>query len=380
MSRKLTKRRIFDIIQIGNKEDLPSKSFDIFISATIIINIIVMFLKTFDEASPILSILNFLEIITMIFFCIEYALRIWTATYLYPNKSEFKSILRFVISYDGIIDLLTILPFFFLSGFVVFRMLRVVRIFHLFRLNAQYDSFNVITNVLKDKKNQLISSIFVILILMLSASIGMYSAEHPAQPEVFKNAFSGFWWALATISTIGYGDIFPITTLGKIMAGIFTFAGIGVIAIPSGIISAGFVEQYTNMKNIVDEHNLNFITIHINNSSPWKGLKIKDLKLHKGIIISLIIRGDEDIVPNGDLILQTNDKLILTGEGCAEISMHLSDIRITNNHEWIGKQIKDLDISRKILLISIKRNGNNIVPNGNTVIKKNDIIIICKKD
>ena len=113
--------------------------------------------------------------------------------------SKSRATIRFLVSFDGIVDLLTIIPAFFLSGFVIFRMLRVARVFHLFRLNAKYDSFNVITTVLYEKRNQIISSVFIVLILMLASSLCMYSVEHDAQPEVFRNAFSGIWWSMSTL-------------------------------------------------------------------------------------------------------------------------------------------------------------------------------------
>lgn len=144
-----------------------------------------------------------------------------------------------MVSFDGVVDILTIVPVFFLSGFVIFRMLRVARIFHLFRLNARYDSFNVITTVLYEKRNQIISSVFIVVILMLASSLCMYSVEHDAQPEVFRNAFSGVWWSMSTLLTVGYGDIYPITTLGRLMAICIAYLGVGVVAIPTGIISAG---------------------------------------------------------------------------------------------------------------------------------------------
>ena len=129
---------------------------------------------------------------------------------------------------------------------VIFRMLRVARIFHLFRLNAKYDSFNIITTVLyeNEKRNQIISSVFIVFILMLASSLCMYSVEHEAQPTVFRNAFSGIWWSMSTLLTVGYGDIYPVTTLGRIMAICIAYLGVGAVAIPTGIISAGFVEQY----------------------------------------------------------------------------------------------------------------------------------------
>ena len=172
------KKRIFDIIQIGNKDDLPSRSFDYFIVSAIIINILIAFLDTFDELSVFYSLFGIIEAVTIIIFIIEYLLRIWTSDCLYPDCGRGKAVLKFLFSFDGIVDLLTILPFFFLDGFIVFRMLRVVRIFRLFRVNAQYYSFNIITNVLYEKRNQIASSVFIIITLMLASSIGMYGAEH----------------------------------------------------------------------------------------------------------------------------------------------------------------------------------------------------------
>lgn len=172
------KEKIFNIIQIGDKSNRLSRAFDIFITITIVCNILVTFLQTFDQLASFSGLFFVVEAVTVFIFCIEYALRIWTANYLYPGMSKCQTTIRFLVSFDGIVDLFTIIPAFFLSGFVIFRMLRVARIFHLFRLNAKYDSFNVITTVLYEKRNQIISSVFIVLIL-----------------------------------TVGYGDIYPITTL-----------------------------------------------------------------------------------------------------------------------------------------------------------------------
>ena len=208
------KEKIFNIIQIGDKSNPISRMFDIFITVTIVANILVTFLLTFDELAFLTTVFKIVEYITIFIFCVEYILRIWTAEYLYPDKSKGRSKLRFLVSFDGIVDFFTIVPVFFLSGFVIFRMLRVARIFHLFRLNAKYDSFNVITTVLYEKRNQIISSVFIVLILMLASSLCMYSVEHDAQPAVFRNAFSGIWWSMSTLLTVGYGDIYPSTTRG----------------------------------------------------------------------------------------------------------------------------------------------------------------------
>lgn len=307
------KKRIFDIIQIGNKEDFPSRFFDIFIVITILLNVLIMFCDTFEQLSPFFKTFKVIEIITIGIFCVEYVLRIWTSNYLYPEKTKKGAILKFLVSYDGIIDLLTILPFFYLSGFIVFRMLRVVRIFHLFRINAQYDSFHVITSVLADKKNQILSSLFIIAILMLGSSLGMYSVEHEAQPEIFKNAFSGLWWSMSTMLTVGYGDIYPITTLGQVMAIFIAFLGVGAVALPTGIISAGFVEQYSKTRH-ADEtyYDVEDIgEILVDEGNAFIGRRIGDIQDEYRIHILVIMRNNLTIIATNSALVEEGDVLII---------------------------------------------------------------------
>ena len=309
------KKKVFNIIQIGDKSNPLSRLFDIFIAVVICANILVTFLQTFDELTFLFPAFHIIEVITILIFCVEYILRIWTADYLYPDKNEFRSRLRFLISFDGIIDLLTILPFFFLSGMVIFRMLRVARIFHLFRLNARYDSFNVITTVLYEKRNQIISSVFIVLILMLASSLCMYSVEHDSQPEVFRNAFSGIWWSMSTLLTVGYGDIYPITTLGRIMAICIAYLGVGAVAIPTGIISAGFVEQYqrkSSLSNIkeADIHEIAEIFV----DKRFAGKSVEEMEEAEQVTIFLILREDLSILPQKDTILKLNDIIVIRGE------------------------------------------------------------------
>lgn len=307
------KKRIFDIIQIGNKEDFISKSFDIFIVVVIISNICCMFLETFDSMALFRPAFHVIEIVTVAIFCVEYLLRIWTAEFLYPKLSKGKAKLRFLYSFDGIVDLLTILPFFFLTGFVAFRMLRVVRIFHLFRLNAQYDSFHVITSVLYQKRNQIMSSVFIIAILMLASSLCMYSAEHDAQPQNFQNAFSGIWWSMSTLLTVGYGDIYPVTIVGKCMGIVIAFLGVGVVAIPTGIISAGFVEQYQKDMNageqVVDIERIG--EIFVDEKSKYAGRTVNELTSEFCMHIFIVIRDGLTVVATGDLKILSGDILIV---------------------------------------------------------------------
>lgn len=312
--KKLSKQQIFNIIQIGNKEDTLSHGFDIFITITICLNILVMILQTYDQLTKFFPIFNVVAFVTMLIFCVEYALRIWTADLLYPELSHKKAIVKFLLSYDGIVDLFTILPFFFLSGFVAFRILRIIRIFHLFRINGQYDSFAVIFSVLQEKKNQILSSMVIVLILTLASSIGIYYAEHDVQPYAFKNAFSGIWWSVSTLLTVGYGDLYPITTMGRIMAICTAFLGVGVVAIPTGIVSAGFVEHYSRVKlqaNFAKDEHIDMLTVNVIDGHCWNGLTISEIGTPAHFSPFVVMRQGEALVPAEDFKLTTGDTVIL---------------------------------------------------------------------
>ena len=313
------RKRVFEIIQIGNRPDIPSRSFDYFITIVIIINLFVTLYSTFESSRPYSGILDILEFITVIIFAIEYILRLWTAKYLYPGEDSVKAAKMFALSFYGIIDFLTFFPYFipfvFPYGAVAFRVLRVFRIFRLFRINAQYDAFNVIADVFREKKNELISSVCLIMILMVGSALCMYSFEHDAQPEVFKNAFSGIWWAMSTLLTVGYGDIYPITLGGRIMAIIIAFLGVGVVAIPTGIISAGFVGQLSKYKESLSNSQIipetGYLSITISGEHPWLGKRLSELLIPPELDPLVIVRGDSRLLPLDDIVLSEGDLLIM---------------------------------------------------------------------
>ena len=194
-------------------------------------------------------------------------------------------------------------------------MLRVARIFHLFRLNSRYDSFNIITTVLYEKRNQIISSVFIVVILMLASSLCMYSVEHDAQPDVFRNAFSGIWWSMSTLLTVGYGDIYPITTLGKVMAICIAYLGVGAVAIPTGIISAGFVEQYQRKSGLSNIKNADIKEIaEILADRRYAGKTIEEIETADQLTIFLILRDNLSVLPQKDTVVKLNDILVIRGE------------------------------------------------------------------
>lgn len=382
--KKSVKKRIYDIIQIGNVGDWPSRLFDIFITVVIFVSVTAAILSTYSELSRYEGILDAIELVTVIIFTVEYILRLWTADIMYPGKSGLMSRLTFAFSVTGIVDFLTFFPYYlpivFPAGIVAFRVFRVIRIFRLFKINSRYDAFNVIIDVLKEKRKQIFSSVIMVLILMVASSLCMYSMEHEAQPDKFKNAFSGIWWSTSTLLTIGYGDIYPVTVGGKIMAIVISFLGVGMVAIPTGIISAGFVESYTKINKIVfkeEEKPLHFVASVMVKDHPWNHKPLKEAILPPETVLAVVIRDEKEIIPKGDLVFETGDILIFAAKRYDENKgMDLSEIIIKDKHEWVGAPLKKLDISRQSLIVMIKRNGRVIIPNGNTVIKPDDVLVM----
>ena len=383
------RRRMSEIVEAGAANDTVSRTYDIASTLILLINVVVTIMYTFDSMElKYGSTLLFLEAATVAFFAVDYALRLWTAPFIRPNLSEGRATWKYFISFTGIVDLLSFLPYylpiFFPAGTAVFRLFRVVRIFRLFQINAYYDSLNVITEVIASKRQQLVSSVFIILVLMVASSLAMYSVEHVAQPEVFSNAFSGIWWAVSTLLTVGYGDIYPITNLGKILSICITFLGVGMVAIPTGIISAGFVDQYSRLKKISEyaqEEDVHFIKVNLKRQDKWVGQTIMELKLPHGVIVAMIRRGQETIVPRGDVVLKANDTLILGAESVKDDQhIDLKEIVLLKHSPWNGLRIKELDISRQTIIVMIKRNGVVLVPKGDLMLLEGDHVILYSQE
>lgn len=379
------KKRIFQIIEVGYDLDFLSRFYDIVNVLAIILNLVVSVLYTFDNITESYgALMTVIEAVTVGFFAVDYFLRVWTADILYSELSKGKAHRRYIFSFMGIVDLLSFLPYFlpifFPAGTVAFRMIRIVRIFRLFRINAYYDSLSVITEVIVSKSQQLISSVFIILVLMLASSLCMYSLEHEAQPDVFTNAFSGIWWATSTLLTVGYGDIYPITTMGKLFGIFISFLGVGMVAIPTGIISAGFVNQYTNIKRRTEyghEMDMNFIKVHVDRNDLWVGKRVADLDMPVGIIIAVIKRKEEIIIPRGDVIVQANDVVVLGAEVYEkDDSIKLKEIVLQKENPWVGMRIRDLDISRQSIIVLVKRRNKSLIPNGNMILHIGDNIFL----
>ena len=379
------KKRLSEIIEVGYIDDPISRLYDIINALAIVVNLTASILYTFAEVRalcgpPLLTV----EAVTVAFFFVDYCLRLWTAPVLAPKLSGGRAVWKYAASFSGLVDLLSFLPYylpiFLPAGAVAFRMFRVVRIFRLFRINAYYDSLNVITQVIASKRQQLLSSVFILLVLMLASSLCMYSLEHEAQPEVFTNAFSGIWWSVSTLLTVGYGDIYPITNLGKLFGIVISFLGVGMVAIPTGIISAGFVDQYSRIKRLSEyahESDIHFIKISLLPKDPWAGKTIVELGLPAGVIVAAIQRNGKIVVPRGSVEIRAGDTLVLGAKSLGDDKhIDLKEMVLRSQNPWNGLPIRELDISRQTIIVMVRRKGNVLIPSGDLVLKEGDSIIL----
>jgi voltage-gated potassium channel len=247
----MNRKRVFEIIERSQGDDTASLVFDYLLIVLIFLNIVAVIIGSYNNLQrKYNSALTIFEYASILVFTVEYVLRIWTAPYKYENSKM--PYLRYIFSFMAIIDLLTILPFYlpFISNIDLryLRMLRLFRLLRILKLNRYNNSLDLLGRVLKNEKDKLLMTLFVMVILLLFSSSSMYYIENQVQPDKFTDILSTLWWAVATLTTIGYGDIYPITPLGKILGGVIAILGIGFIALPSGIISSGLIQEINKTK------------------------------------------------------------------------------------------------------------------------------------
>ena len=194
---------------------------------------------------------HYFDLISVIIFTVEYVLRVWSCTHHKEYKHPVYGRIKYVFSLEALIDVLAILPF-YLHAFIgfdlrVLRILRLLRFLRLFRLTAYMKSAKIVVNVFQSKFNELVLSLVLVLFLIIIASCLLYFAEHLVQPDVFSSIPDTMWWAIVTLTTVGYGDMIPITLMGKILTSVVSLAGVGLFALPAGIITAGFLEEMRNL-------------------------------------------------------------------------------------------------------------------------------------
>lgn len=231
------KQYIKNIVEINDNK--LSRYFAFFIQALILISVITFSIETIPNLKPQTRvILRSIEWFSVIIFSLEYILRIYVA----DSKP------KFIFSFFGIVDLLAILPFYLSFGVDLrsLRALRFLRLFRILKLVRYNRAMNHFTSAIKSAKEEIFLFIFITLILIYFAAVGIYYFENQAQPEHFSSIFDSLWWAIITLTTVGYGDVYPITVGGKVFTFFILMIGLGIVAIPTGIISSALTKSVDN--------------------------------------------------------------------------------------------------------------------------------------
>ncbi|MBK7374766.1 MAG: ion transporter [Chitinophagaceae bacterium] len=234
----------------GTKLD---KIINTFIITLIVTNTLAVILETVNEIYiPNKNLFESLELFSIIVFSVEYILRVWSCTCIEKYRHPFLGRVKYIMSTGAIIDLFAIVPFYlplvFKYDLRFVRVLRLIRFFRFFKLSRYLNATQLISAVFKSKKEELVLSFLITFFLIIIASSVMYYTEHDAQPDKFSSIPETMWWSVATLTTVGYGDIYPITGLGKTLTAFISILGIGMFALPAGILASGFSEEFSKSK------------------------------------------------------------------------------------------------------------------------------------
>jgi len=246
------RKRTWEIVEVAKRGDTASRAFDITILTMIFLNVIAVIIGSVPSIQMRWGrALNLFEIVSVIVFTLEYILRLWACTADSRFSGPIRGRVRQAFRVVSIIDLLAILPFYLpLIGVDLrsLRVLRLLRILRIAKIGRYYSSLNLIKRVFRSNKEELVLTSVLMCLLLIVSSTLLYFCENVAQPDVFSSIPATMWWAVATLTTVGYGDIYPITIMGRFFASIIAILGIGMFALPAGILGAGFVEAIQESK------------------------------------------------------------------------------------------------------------------------------------
>lgn len=249
-----TKKKVHGLLHpeiVGDKH--WDKIINVFIITLIILNVLAVMLETvpYLHKDPTAQrIFHYFDLVSVILFTIEYVLRVWSSNHEEKYKHSIWGRLKYMVSPGALIDLMAFLPYYIhvIVGLDLrmLRILRLMRFFRLFRLTAYMKSAHMITNVFKKRINELALSLVLVIFLIIIASCAIYFAEHlhPENQYKFTSIPATIWWSVVTLTTTGYGDMYPMTHLGKAMAMVIMLSSVAFFALPAGIITAGFLEEF----------------------------------------------------------------------------------------------------------------------------------------
>lgn len=237
----MIRRRVYEILKISDIKGSISYRFDILLIVIILLNALVLIFETVESIHrQHATFFMYFDRFSIAFFTLEYLLRIWSITESPRHRHPLTGRLSFIFSPLAIIDLLAFLPFYLPFMGIDLRFVRMLRVF---RVSRHFKAFNLMVNVWRNKREELlVSLIFVAFILVITSCI-MYYVEHEEQPEAFSSIPATMWWGVATLTTVGYGDMYPITPMGKFLGSLIALLGVGLVALPAGILASGFSEE-----------------------------------------------------------------------------------------------------------------------------------------
>lgn len=243
----MTKDAIWNLLEQHEEENVLGTLLQRFLMVLILLNIAAFILETEPALmATYAGAFHAFDALSVGIFTVEYLLRVYAAPAASAYSGRWGRV-RYLFSPMGLVDLLAILPF-YLSFMVydtrILRLLRVLRIIRIMKSVRYFRALSRIMEVTRHKSEELISSLVIIFCLMIFTSTIIYYAEHEAQPEAFSSIIASMWWSVATLTTVGYGDIYPITTVGKLFGAVSAIFGVGLFAIPAGIIASGFSETH----------------------------------------------------------------------------------------------------------------------------------------
>ena len=259
---RIFRKRVWTILEPADEKDNLSKFIDIFLVCLIFFNILMVILETVETLYlQYEKHFKYFELFSVTIFSVEYIGRLWSCVEnKIKNQSNAKVRLKYVLSFSAIIDAIAILPSLlaFLFPTVDLRFVRALRIFRLLKFSRYSNSINTLLVVLWDQRKSLGAAFFILFIVLIISSSGMYIVEKDVQPEKFGSIPQSMWWSIVTLTTVGYGDVYPVTSMGKFFGSIIIILGIGTVALPSGILASAFTE-YTRRNQQKYEDKLKFM-------------------------------------------------------------------------------------------------------------------------
>ncbi len=277
----LLRQQVYTLLE--GEKTLASRLFNGFILLLIVVNVVAIVLESVESIYAAHHLLfDRFETFSVLVFTLEYILRWWVCVEDTRYYHAVKGRLIYMVTFMAIIDLVAILPF-YLSMFTTLdtRFLRVLRLLRIFKLTRHLHSLEILIQVIRQEGSVLASAMFILLVLMIVASGGMYVMEHDAQPEVFGSIPHAMWWAAVTLTTVGYGDIVPITYGGKLFAGLITILGVGMAALPAGIVAAGLTRELQKRREIFQTSVREALEDGF--ISPEEQLQLENIRKHLGI-------------------------------------------------------------------------------------------------